>query len=641
MCGIAGVFKKEKNPSEAELASLVSALRHRGPDSAGFFYDGLCGFGMRRLSIIDVDSGHQPIFNEDKSLAIVFNGEIYNYRELRRALEAKGHNFVTQSDTEVVIHLYEEHGSDAPNYLRGMFCFAIWNKISAELFIARDRFGIKPLFYYENNQGFYFSSEIKSFFTIPEFQRKLDYEAVPDHFTFLYTDNTSTLFDGVRKLAPGHFLIHNGQKIEIKKYYFLSKDNGISKQSSNERRNNLRDALRETVRAHLISDVPLGAYLSGGVDSSLLVALMKEEVGSGIKTFSVGYDIGGEAFDERRFADIVSRHLNTDHREIVITPEMVSGSIEEVLRALDEPFANGSVIPNYFLSRLAREHVAVALSGLGGDEIAGGYERYRGMLLSEKFPLLGSLCSNRFVRKILSMMPDSSAGFPLQERIKRFVEYSSLPAPERYAGFLRKFSSSDCSRMFSRELLEILHSRNSSGDDSLKKMNNWIISLYKEPQSHSLLYPCAYVDLHTYIVEDLLSLSDRTSMAHSLELRVPFIDHILADNFLHIPDKEKISIFDTKVLLKSIAAEFLPKEVIYRRKQGFSTPLNIWFRGSLKPFLFDNLSRERIKSIGVFDPDYIDLILKEHIEEKRNHDEKLFSILSFTFWCTEHGIKIN
>lgn len=635
MCGIAGILSIKDNPRSSLLHSLVSAIQHRGPDDAGYFEDRKLAFGMRRLSIIDVEAGHQPIFNEDGNFVIVFNGEIYNYQILRSSLEAKGHVFSTSSDTEVILHLYEEYGSEAPSYLRGMFAFAIWNRKEEELFIARDRFGIKPLFYFENSDGFYFSSEIKSFFQIPNFKRALDQSSALDHFSLLFTDSETTLFEGVFKLPPAHSLTidSEGQKV-IRKYYTIQPSVKVAEQKKGDRRGYLLSTLREVVRIHLLSDVPLGAYLSGGVDSSLLVALMKEECGAGIKTFSVGFEDEGEAFDERRYALKVARHLQTEHRELIITAEMVSSSIEDILREMDEPFANASLIPNYFLARFASEHVKVALSGLGGDEIAGGYERYRGMWIADKLPALASVCSSKLVKSFVTRIPDSKRGFPLQERVKRFVQSSSLPKARRYYAFLSKFSDSDREELFTKDF------RAHFSQGEFEKMKSWVVSCFNALNTISSMQSSAYVDMHTYLVEDLLALSDRTSMAHSLELRVPFVDHELVNAFFGVPDDEKISLTETKILLKSIAADFLPRDVVYRRKQGFSLPINIWFRNSLRPFLTDVLSEDSLSRCGIFNANYIARLMSEHFSGKRNHDEKLFALMSFVYWCRENDIRV-
>ncbi len=630
MCGIAGVLANRGNDLEATLSSMLSSIEHRGPDDRGTYFSERFAFGMNRLSIIDLSSGNQPIFNEDRSLVIVFNGEIYNYQELREFLLSRGHVFSTKSDTEVILHLYEELGEDSFSKLRGMFAFAIWDTTKQELLLVRDHFGIKPLFYFENESGFYFASEIKCFFSVPGFKKALEVPSLVSHLSLLFTNSVDTLFKDVRKLAPGHCMKVSGVGKVLKKYFQLSVT-PTSLTGRQERKQYIKEVLRESVRAHLISDVPLGVMLSGGVDSSLLLALMKEEVGDGIKSFSIGYEEGGGLFDERRFSDAVSCHVGSDHKECILTSAMIKDSITKVLLSLDEPFANASVFANYFLSQYIANDVKVVLSGLGGDEVAGGYERYRGMYLADKFFLNTMRPLTGMISGMLWGLKDSATGHPFSERLKRFFLYAAKPPSERYFSFLSKFSLSEHESMFTKRVRDQLEGYSESP-------RVWCEELYFQSQSSSSVTSSCYVDMHTYLVEDLLALSDRCSMAASLEMRVPFVDRVLIDAFYSLPDSDKMSMFETKVLLKEIAAEYLPRDIVYRRKQGFSVPITVWFRDILKPFLLEHLSPESLASVGVFNPAYVNTILNDHLEGKRNYDEKLFSILSFTLWCKAHGI---
>lgn len=646
MCGIAGVLKKKTEVSRDALLDMLQVMKHRGPDHTGEFVSNRFAFGMNRLSIIDLSGGYQPIFNENKQLVIVFNGEVYNYRELREDLLSKGHVFTTNSDTEVILHLYEEYGETSFSLLRGMFAFAIWNLETEELLLVRDRFGIKPLFYLESEEGFYFASEIKSLTRNVEFKNELSITSLASHFSLLFTRPDTTLFSSIRKLPPGHYMKVDSSGRSIERYYRLtiSSDERKKKKSltKSQRKDLIKSALKDSLRKHIISDVPLGVMLSGGVDSSLLAGLMKEELGSGIKSFAVGYGEGGEGFDERKYARKVAEHLGTEHHEIVLDPEIVSNELPGLLRSLDEPFANASVFSNYFLSKEIAKHVKVVLSGLGGDEIAGGYERYRGMYLSSKMRLDKMPLVAKGISGLLSFCKDSEGGHPRAERLKRFFRNGSLAPAERYFSFLSKFDHTERSLLFSDEI-----------KGRLKPFENdarqWCADLYREslycesgpvdPVVDPVTASC-FVDMHTYMVEDLLALSDRCSMAASIEMRVPFVDHELAETFFSLPLEDKVSFSETKILLKEIAAEYVPSDVIYRRKQGFSIPITVWFRGVLKPFLEEHLSEEALREVGVFNPAYVRSIMNDHFEGRRNFDEKLFTILSFSLWCREHRITI-
>ncbi len=623
MCGIAGILDFHR-PAEAALVdSMVDALVHRGPDDRGTFVEGELGFGMRRLSIIDLSSGHQPIFSEDERQVIVFNGEIYNFQELKTELIEKGHVFRTNSDTEVILHLYEEYGTECPCKLQGMFAFAIWHRDKKELFIARDRFGIKPLFYYSTNAAFAFSSELKGLFCSAELQRELDEGAVDEFFTFLYVPREKTLFRGVKKLLPGHYMKVRRGAVETKRYYRLipaSSSRFISEEEWIER---LSEKLRKIVKMHLVSDVPLGAFLSGGIDSSLIVGVMSTLLNRPVETFSIGYDVSGAEFDERYYARLVSERFTTNHRELIVTPDMVVSCLPVLLSRLDEPFGDASVIPNYFLSEFARQHVTVAMSGLGGDEMCGGYERYLGAMLAEKFRLPLSLVFNPLVTEWISHLPDSQSGKHLPERLKRFSKYAKLPFGERYLSFITKFTEEEKRELYSKDFLATR-----SGEPGARAFQE----IWAEAGDDNGLHRLLRTDLASYLVDDLLALSDRTSMAHSLEMRVPFVDHEMVEFFWTVPESMKLHGLSKKYLLKRAAERVLPREVIYRRKKGFSVPLTVWFRGVLKPYIEEMLSEESVRQSGLFNIAYIRRLIDEHTTGRRNHDERIFSLLSFVAW---------
>lgn len=624
MCGIAGLWNKSERIDKRLLDRMCDLLAHRGPDDRGIFIDENIGLSMRRLSIIDLNTGKQPIFNEDKTICIVFNGEIYNFKELRLELEKKGHCFSTNTDTEVIIHLYEEYKEKCAEFLRGMFAFAIWDSRNKSLFIARDRFGIKPLYYYWDNSTLLFSSEIKSILAAPYFERELDPEAVQQYFTFLYVPYKKTLFKGIDKLLPGCYLTIENNNLRCGKYYNLPQPHYRFNSDASEADiiDSTLDMMSNTVEKHLISDVPLGAFLSGGIDSSIVVALMSKFSNQPVNTFSIGYEGTGASFDERGYAAKVAKLYQTNHREFLVTAESVIECLPSILSNLDEPIGDSSLIPNYLISEFAAKYVKVALSGLGGDELCGGYERYLGTMIAERYMKVLKLLPGSFKSAIDKYLPDSLTGSHFPERLKRFLSYASLPMKERYYYFIAKFNNQECKKLFNRDFII------PDSASGVKVFERY----WDETDQIEGLRKILKIDLGMYLVDDLLALSDRTSMMHSLEMRVPFVDHHLVEYFWSLPDDLKIKGFSKKYILKKAAEKLLPKDIIYRKKKGFSVPLTVWLRNELKPFMLDVFSSKNIKDLGYFDFNYIQVILDEHISAQRNHDEKLFALLSFAVW---------
>lgn len=622
MCGIAGILSFTGAPDAESVDRMVDLLEHRGPDDRGVFVEGPLGFGMRRLSIIDLSTGKQPIFNEDESMCIVFNGEIYNYPALREALLQKGHRFKTTSDTETILHLYEEYGASCVDHLQGMFAFAIWERKKNKLFIARDRFGIKPLFYFWDGSTLLFASETKSIAEHPLVQKRLDLNSASHFFTYLYFPHESSPFENVKKLLPGHHLTIEDEQLSIASYYTLPSESPPER-TSEEWVDAFFETAKEVIGGHLLSEVPLGAFLSGGIDSSLVVAIMSQLSDRPVDTFSIGYDAAGASFDERVYAKQVADLFNCNHRELIVTPELVTERLPELLTRLDEPYGDASVIPNYLLSEYTKNFVTVALSGLGGDEVCGGYERYLGALLAERFKAVTPLVTNPLIRPLVDSLPDSKKGSHLPERLKRFVRYAAMPLGDRYFHFIAKFTEQDKRSLLSDDF------RNSLSSDASHSLYN---QYWARSEGMSTLQRLLKMDFDTYLVDDLLALSDRTSMAHSLEMRVPFVDHKMVEFFWNIPDQFKIKGTNKKYLLKKAAERVLPHEVIYRKKKGFSVPLTIWFRDALKPFITEVLSDDSLTRSGYFNTKYVQQILDEHMRGQRNHDEKLFALLSFSVW---------
>ncbi|MBK8276985.1 MAG: asparagine synthase (glutamine-hydrolyzing) [Nitrospira sp.] len=625
MCGITGWVSHHVPPQRDVLDRMCDAQVHRGPDDRGVYIDGPAGIAMRRLSILDVASGHQPIHNEDRSLWIVFNGEIYNYQELRSELEAKGHRFYTNTDTEAILHLYEDYGDKTPERLRGMFAFAIWDRERQMLYVARDRFGIKPFYYFWDDHTFLFASEIKSLLLHECVQRTLDLQGLNSFFTFGYFPFTQTPFQSIRKLLPGHAGVVTREGFLTFPYWELRESVQVYR-DEREYLDVFVDIFTDAVKQHMLSEVPLGAFLSGGVDSSLVVATMRKLSSRPIETFAIGYEGDGTEFDERVHARVVAQHCETNHHEFVVKPNMME-CLPNIIRQYDEPVGDSSAIPNYYLSQFVRRHVTVALSGLGGDEICAGYERYLGCRVADVYRQVPSAIRDGILRPLVECLPDSTTGHPLPQRAKRFVRSAALPLADRYLDLIAKFSRSERRQLFSADVLD---------EARLDQSSDMFADHWSHLRSVNPLNKLLEFDVSTYLVDDLLTLADRMSMAHSLEARVPFLDHMVVQYLWSVPPRLKLNGLTKKYLLKKAAERVLPKSIVYRRKQGFSTPLTVWFRGSLKDTLLDLLSSTNLDRLGIFNRMYVDAILAEHLQGRANHDEKLFALVSTVMWFEEY-----
>lgn len=620
MCGIAGWLSLKSKIDQSILDDMIDELVHRGPDDRGTFVSGHVGIGMRRLSIIDVQSGHQPIHNEDQSLWIVYNGEIYNYLGLKADLEAKGHRFYTKSDTETIIHLYEELGADSLDMLRGMFAFAIWDQQRETLFLARDSFGIKPLYYAWDGQNLLFSSEIKGILKHPNFSRRLNLQSINQFFTYGYIPGDLTMFEGIYKLLPGSYAVLAKGELTLNPYWSL-KEHTLPCQTDEDYLDAFESVFRDSVKRHLVSDVPVGAFLSGGVDSSLVVAYMARLLEQPVNTFSIGYEESGAVFDERPYARKVARHCNAKHQEFVLKPDIVE-CLPKIIAHYDEPVGDSSAIPNYYLSQQVSNHVTVALSGLGGDELCAGYERYLGALVGERYTQIPSFFRRRVIQPIIESLPDSSVGHPFPERLRRFIRSASLPLADRYYSIISKFNDQQRDQLFVPDFkakVDVIEAHQVF-------MRFWNVGARDD--LHQLLR----IDVGTYLVDDLLTLTDRVSMAHSLEVRVPFIDREVVEFMWAVPARMKIRGFAKKYLLKLAAERLLPREVIYRKKKGFSVPLTVWFRGALKSYVEEVLSEDEFQRLQIFDAQFVKKLIAEHCAGSANHDERLFSLISFMQW---------
>ena len=623
MCGIFGIASD--NVKGFPLKQATDTLIHRGPDEGGTYSDDHVGLGHRRLSIIDLSSGQQPMFNEDRTQCIIFNGEIYNFLELRDELLSKGHIFTTRSDTETILHAYEEWGERSVERLRGMFAFAIWDIRKRKLFLARDRFGIKPLFYASRYGHMYFASEMKAILASQEIARDMDETALACYFTLSYIPAPLTIFKGIRKLLPGHTLTWQNGEFTIRKYWDLSvvPDRGKTEQYFIK---GFMDLFQESVQAHLVSDVPLGAFLSGGIDSSAVVAMMSGNGTGKVNTFSIGFggDTGGY-LDERSYARMVAQRYGTNHHEYEVMPDP-RGIVEKIVRSFDEPFADDSAIPSYYVCKIARENVTVALSGLGGDEAFAGYERYLGYRLRSMYNRLPRFVRQNLIRKLVEGLPERSDGHYTINHMKRFVRSSASSADTAYFGYISRLNPSLGGAFFADA------ERFATHHESCREL---VLSYFNSPNVHDTqdsLNRVLYCDIKTYLPDDILTVTDRMSMYHSLEVRVPYVDHKVLEFCATIPPEMKLKWFKKKYLLKKAIAPLLPKEVINHRKQGFVGPMTRWLQTDLKPYVLETLDEKNLRKHGLFNSLTIKRIVDEHLSGKEIHDALIWSLVIFQKW---------
>jgi asparagine synthase (glutamine-hydrolysing) len=612
MCGIAGLVRFDGQPVlETDVRSMCRVMVHRGPDEEGVFLGPGVGMGMRRLSIIDLSGGQQPVANEDGSIWVVFNGEIYNYPELREQLTRNGHVLRSESDTETIVHLYEDFGPRCVDHLRGMFAFAVWDTRRRELLLARDRLGIKPLYYAELDGGIAFASELKPILQLPEVSRNLDWEALGHLFTFLATPASQSIVDGVRKLEPGRIATASaGRPLRIDRYWDVN-FTPDERASEGDLTDELQALLRDAVRIHQISDVPLGAFLSGGIDSSAVVATMAGLSTGKVKTFSIGF---AEAeYDELAHARRVAEAFGTEHHELVLRPDVVQIA-EDLAWYLDEPFGDTSAIPTYMVSKLAAEHVTVVLTGDGGDELFGGYDKYVTEEREREFARLP-----RPIRKLAGAvgqaMPEGMKG-------RRFLRHLALDGAERYLDASMMFRADELRKLFQPDAYAHVGRHDPRGH-ALSHLggigSDWMSAIQ-------------YCDIHTYLPLDILTKVDRMSMAHSIEARPPLLDHKLVEFAARIPARLKLHNGTTKYLLKRAMRGILPNDIIDRQKHGFAVPLAKWFRGELSSFARDLLFSQRSRERGLFNESYIERLLQLH-ERGRDIDLQLWTLLSLELWC--------
>jgi len=625
MCGIVGIIEPPGRFVERdELEAMNEAILHRGPDDGGIYLDREAGIGMRRLSIIDVRGGRQPIHNEDRTVWTVFNGEIYNYRELRQDLEQKGHRFETHTDTETLVHLYEEYGVRGFAYLRGMYAFAIWDSKERSLLLVRDRIGIKPLYYARFDGRFIFGSELKALFPVKGFPFRLNPSAIQEYLSLLYVPGPNTVFEAAHEVPPGHYLVYKNGEVSIQRYWEV-RYHGEEELDGQEWEHLFLSQFRDSVKSHLVSEVPLGAFLSGGIDSSAIVGVMAQESNIPVETFSVGYEGAGSFQDERRYARIVAEKFGTNHHELVVTTD-VKELLPKLAQCFDQPFADSSAIPNYYISQLTKKYVTVVLSGLGGDEIGAGYERYIGMVFAEHYKKLPKVLRRHLLERWVLRASDGTVGRPWHNRIKRFIAAADLAPPARYAAMQSSFSMMDQERLLTKAF-------RGSG---LASTPQTLMARAMDPDvADSILNGVLLADLYYYLPGDLLTLTDRVSMQHSLEVRVPFLDHPLVELMARVPARYKASGWTKKRLLKRAFSSLLPREILYRKKMGFSVPLALWLRTDLSSTMKEILAPEELERISYLNPTEVESIMAEHLSGKANHETKLWALINLVCWHRE------
>jgi asparagine synthase (glutamine-hydrolysing) len=620
MCGIVGIVRCDgQDVDGALLTRMADAVRHRGPDDEGFYRNGPVGLGMRRLSIIDLAGGAQPIHNQDRTAWIVFNGEIYNYRQLRDQLEKLGHTFYTNSDTEAIVHAYDQYGKDCPKHLRGMFAFAIWDERTQELFLARDRVGKKPVLYAHVNGQFVFGSEFSALLQHPDIGREIDFEALNHYLSFMCVPAPLTAYREIRKLEPGHSLRYRKGEIKIARYWQpdFSHKLDISEQEAGEQTISI---LRDAVKVRLMSEVPLGAFLSGGIDSSAVVALMSEESSTPVKTFSIGFE--EQDFSELQHARRVAEHVGADHHEFIVRPDAL-----EVLPILvehyGEPYADSSAVPTYYVARETRKHVTVALNGDGGDESFAGYERYAAMRLAEKYRRLPSVLRDTLLRQVIERIPSSETKRSRVRDVKRFVEAASLPKGERYLRWISVFDSQAKQDLYTDKFRQETQAQAAAGI-----IDPW----FAQANGSGIVDAALLTDIMTYLPNDLLVKVDIATMANSLEARSPFLDHQVIEFAASLPEKYKLRGLTTKYLLKRMLKELLPTENLERRKMGFGVPIGHWFRGKLQPFLRETILSESALKRGLFKPDAVNRLVELHTRGERDYSHQLWTLLMLELW---------
>ncbi len=615
MCGICGWYSHHPPQSEL-LARMAARIHHRGPDEQGLFTEGPVALAIQRLSIIDVAGGHQPYRNETGDLVCVFNGEIYNFQELRAGLQERGHRFATHADGEVIVHLYEERGEECLEGLNGMFALALWDRKRERLFLARDRLGIKPLYTAEIPGGVAFASELKALLELPTVARSLNPVALDQYLTFEYVPAPESILQGISKLPPAHYLVRDPATNLVQRYWELKLREQDRSLSPRDWQRLLRQSLKQSVQRMLISEVPLGVFLSGGIDSSAVAALAREATGR-VKTFSIGFQ--DRTYDESSHARLVARELGTEHHEELLDPRASLEVLDPVVDQLDEPLGDAAILPTYLLSRYARQSVTVVLTGEGADELLAGYPTYPAHAVAARLPRPLARVASWMVNR----MPVSTSYLSLDFKLKRFFRHATEPAMPRHFHWMGSFTAEDKRRMYT-----------SSFQASLPHEATWrpLEEHRAELAGLDLVEGIQHLDLHFYLPDDLLVKLDRATMAVSLEGRVPYLDHTLVELLARVPMPLKLRGMSGKRLLKQAMKDSLPASILKRPKKGFGIPVAQWLKTDLKPLLDRCLEPERLRRQGLFDPAFLGRMVQQHLAGKVDHRKPLWTMLMFQLW---------
>ena len=624
MCGIVGIYYFDPTqPVDAnDLRTMADRIAHRGPDDAGYHIDANLGIGMRRLSIIDVAGGRQPIYTPDGRYVIVFNGEVYNFKEERVELERRGHSFATTSDTEVVLRLYAEHGISFVDHLNGMFGLAIWDRIERELVIARDRIGIKPLYFFRDERMLVFASEIKAILAHPDVRAALDAEGLGAYLRYGFTPSTHTLFKGIRKLPPAHWLRVRGRETVEKEYWKPSyRDKFLTSEA--QLADELYELLGDSVRHQMIADVPLGAFLSGGFDSSGIVHLMNEIDRNPVNTYSIGFGKGFEAYDELAAAGRFARDYHTAHHEIMVRPD-VAALLPNLVEALDEPVADSSFLVTYLVARLARETVTVILSGVGGDELFGGYRRYLNVPMSRYARFVPRALRKGLLEPLLNRLPvdRNSRALNLARLARAYVASADLPIAEQYGRYTLLFDEA-----VTRDLAP-----------AAGAIPDYYSQLFADCDSDELLDRMMYFDLKMSLPEQLLMLTDKMTMAVSLEARVPYLDHRVVEFAARLPTSVKVKGLRLRHLQKEAFRGRLPDYVYRQRKKGFGAPVGVWLRNELRDMVSELLAAPRLKAQGIFNPQVVSRLVDDHYSQRSDYTDQLLALTVFQLWYQAYGL---
>lgn len=620
MCGICGVvsFEPDDALDNKIIKQMTDSLRHRGPDDEGYYQDTQAALGMRRLSIIDLLTGQQPIANETEKVWVVYNGEIYNFRQLRAELEQRGHVFKTNTDTEIIVHAYEEYGEACVRHFNGMFALAVWDAPNRRLFLARDRVGIKPLYYWVNGNKIVFGSELKALVQHPDVPRRVDPAALDLFLSLEYIPAPRTIYAGISKLLPGHTLVFEPGKLKLSQYWDVPYNPITADEEACTEA--LAELIQDAVRIRLVSDVPLGAFLSGGIDSSTVVAYMSQFSSEPVQTFSIGFE--DDTYNELPYAEAVARRFETDHHFQVLNPN-IADLAESLVRHQDEPFADTSIFPTYLVSKLARDSVKVVLSGDGGDELFAGYDTYLAERLYRYYGWLPSLLRQQMLPSLANRIPPQPAKKGIVNKFKRMVEGGALDPALQHARWMIFLDNEEKRLLYQPELRATLDG---------KFTEALLAGYFDQSARFDRLAQQQYVDIKTYLADDILTKVDRMSMAVSLEARVPLLDYRIVEFAMNLPSHMKLNGARTKVILRRAAQSLVPEMVLEKPKQGFSIPMKHWLRSSLKTLMLDLLSPASLQQAGFFNSHTVSAWVQEHLDGRVNHSHRLWALMAFELW---------